>query len=164
VLKLSTAFKDITGLKNAESSILPLELTVQVYNINHGRNTHILSRSKTLDNYSFFISKVKEFNKFLSIEESVSNAVKYCIDHDVLKEFLKKHSPEIINMLTDDISIEEIAAIRYKEGREEGLEEGREEGQEKIVLNALAKGFSIEMIHELTGIEIKTIQELSKNR
>jgi hypothetical protein len=39
VLKLSDAFKDVEGLKLSVSSVMPLELTVQVYNVNHGHNS-----------------------------------------------------------------------------------------------------------------------------
>jgi len=46
-------------------------------------------------------------------------------------------------MLTDDITIEKIVAIRSEEAREEGIEEGREE-----VFNLLIQGFSIEEIKE----------------
>ena len=70
-LKLSTAFKDATGLMLSENSDLPLELVVQVYNINHGRNMEILEKSKTLYNYSLFIGKINEYKEKLSIEESV---------------------------------------------------------------------------------------------
>ena len=40
-LKLSDAFKDIEGLKLAETVKMPLELTVHVYNINDGHNPEI---------------------------------------------------------------------------------------------------------------------------
>lgn len=35
----------------------------------------------------------------LSLEEAVQAAVKYCIKHDILKVFLKKHGTEVINIL-----------------------------------------------------------------
>ena len=34
------------------------------------------------------------------------------IEHDVLRQFLKEHASEVINMLTDEISVEEIVAVR----------------------------------------------------
>ena len=78
-LRLSTAFKDSAGLKLTASTDLPLELVVQIYNINYGRNREILEKCKTLHNYSFFMGKISEYNKYLSLEESVEAAVKYCI-------------------------------------------------------------------------------------
>ena len=105
-LRLSSAFKDITGLKLSENADLPLELVVQVYNINHGRNMEILEKSKTLYDYSFFIGKINEYKGKLPIEESVQVAVKYCIEHDILKEFLLEHSSEVVNMLFEELSID----------------------------------------------------------
>ena len=35
----------------------------QVYNINYGHNVHMLEKSITLEGYSFFMSKIREFQK-----------------------------------------------------------------------------------------------------
>ena len=86
----------------------------------------MLAKSKMLESYSMFIKKVNEFKKKFSLDESVKNAIKYCIENDILRQFLKEHGSEVINMLTDDITIEEIVAIRSEEAREEGMEKGRE--------------------------------------
>jgi len=72
-------------------------------------------------------------------------------------------------MLTDDISIERLAAIRYKEGREDGWEEGRAEGREEaqkerdktIAVNLLAEGSTPVFIQKITGLDIETIQSLN---
>ena len=151
-LKLSSAFKDTNGLKPLTSDNLPLELIVQVYNINHGRNPKILSRSKTLSAYSFFIKKVNDFKEHLSLDESLRSAVKYCIENDILREFLEEHSTEVYNMLFDDISIEEIAEIRYNEGHEDG--------KRTIARNLLAKGSTPEFITEVTGLSPEEIKNL----
>ena len=172
-LRLSTAFKDITDLKLSAGNSLPLELVVQVYNINHGRNPEMLKRSENLNGYSIFIGKVNEFKEYLTLDESVTNAVKYCIERNVLRGFLEEHGSEVVNMLFDDISIEEIAAIRYTEGREDGYTDGRNEGYSEgrnegriderqiIAQNLLSKGSTPEFVHEITGLDLETIQEIS---
>jgi len=166
-LRLSAAFKDITGLKLAENKDLPLELVVQVYNINQGRNLQMLKRSETLNGYSLFIGKVNEYRENLSLEESVRSAVKYCIEHGVLKEFLEDNSSEVVNMLFEDLTIEEIAEIRaeeaiedavedaLEEGREQGMQQGREEGLQqgreedrKYVIDLIDQGLSAEEIKQ----------------
>jgi len=43
-LKLSTAFKNLEGLKLYKKGHIPLELVVQLYNINHGRNPELLKK------------------------------------------------------------------------------------------------------------------------
>lgn len=154
-LRLSTAFKNAEGLKKFENNCFPLELIVQVYNINHGRNPQILNKSKTLGSYSFFIAKIKEFNKNLPLEESVKAAIKYCIENDILKQFLKNHSSEVINMLTDDLSVEEIVAVRSKEAWEDGHQEGLEDGREEA--HTEARKYFIELLDQ--GLSINEIKQ-----
>ena len=72
-------------------------------------------------------------------------------------------------MLKDDITIEEIAAIRYNEGREDGREEGLEKGWEgcraerdrTIAMNLLAEGATPEYVQKITGLDLETIQSLT---
>ncbi|MCL2809599.1 MAG: Rpn family recombination-promoting nuclease/putative transposase, partial [Treponema sp.] len=95
-LRLSDAFIDVQGLKQTETYKQPLELIVHVYNINQGHNSKILEKSTTLDSYSILISKIWEYrNNKLTLEESLKHAIKYCIDNNVLKDFLKKHASEV---------------------------------------------------------------------
>jgi hypothetical protein len=56
---------------------LSLELSVQVYNINKGHNQKILSRSKTLENYSVLIDKIREYQKGNNtLAKAVTSAIK----------------------------------------------------------------------------------------
>jgi hypothetical protein len=131
-----------------------------VYNINHGRNPEILAKSKTLNSYSLFIAKIRENNGKLPIDESVKTAIQYCIENDILCDFLREHGSEVRNMLTDDISVEEIAAIRYKEGHEDGHTEGCEEERRIIAGNLLTEGLSPEFIQKITGLSFDEIEKL----
>jgi hypothetical protein len=162
-LKLSEAFKDIENLKLTESNGISLELTARVYNINYGRNSEILKKSATLDGYSIFIEKIREYNKEFPIEESIKMAVEYCIKNDILKQFMNSHRLEVVNMLLEEITIEdeiEVAKedareqgreIGLEQGREIGLEQGLEQGKEQErqrFLKLLNQGLSIEEIKE----------------
>ena len=60
-------------------------------------------------------------------------------------------------MLFEDISIEEIVAIRCKEAHEEG----REIRDKEIARNLLLEGSSPEFIQKITGLDIETIKKLS---
>ena len=44
---------------------------------------------------------------------------------------------------------------------QDGLLEGEMKGIKKTARNALAKGISIELIHDITGLEIETIEQLA---
>jgi len=105
-LRLSDAF-----IKTDTKIDLPLELVVQIYNINKGRNQEILSKSHTLDSYSRFIDKVREYQKEYKweypdrddrknlLDKAARSAIKYCIKNNILKDFLKKHGSEVLSML-----------------------------------------------------------------
>ena len=101
-------------------------------NINHGRNAAILGGCRELGWYSAFIAKAREFEKELGNRtKAIKQAVLYCRDHDILREFLEKHGTEVLNMLTKEWKMEDALAVRYAEGWEGGLEEGIEKGIEK---------------------------------
>jgi predicted transposase/invertase (TIGR01784 family) len=46
-------------------------------------------------------------------------------------------------------------------GVAEGLAEGMTKNKLEIAKNALAKGLSVEMVHEITGLDIETVQQLN---
>jgi predicted transposase/invertase (TIGR01784 family) len=58
----------------------------------------------------------------------------------------------------------------HRKGLEEGLAKGREEGLNKgmvkdkleVAKKALAKGLSVEMIHDITELDIETIGNLTE--
>ena len=166
ILKLSDAFKDIEGLKLSDSSVIPLELIVQVYNINHGHNSEILKRSETLDEYSIFIDKIREYQKKIkTLEKAFESAIKYCIENNILKDYLEAHASEVLNMLLGDWNQEEYVEVMCEEARQEGigvgLAQGREEGEEKgkliIAKNLLAEGSTPEFVQRITGLSLEEI-------
>jgi predicted transposase/invertase (TIGR01784 family) len=164
-LKLSDMFMDVEGLKLTGNEKIPLELIVQVYNINHGHNPELLKKCKTLDNYSFFIEKIREYLKEKKkLEEAVKLAVEYCIKKNILKKYLQENSSEVFNMIFGEYDREmDIAVNRreaWEEGRAEGREEGREEGKLLIARNLLDKGSTPEFIFEITGLTSEKIKKI----
>jgi predicted transposase YdaD len=169
-LRLSSAFKDAEDLKL--NTGLPLELVVQVYNINRGHNTGILKKCEILDNYSFFVDKIREYQKMnFKLAKAISSAIEYCIENGRLKDFLEKHGSEVHNMLitAEYDPKEEMEALReeaweygLEDGLEKGLEKGREEGMITAARNALAKGLSVETVQEITGLDIEAIEAMNK--
>jgi hypothetical protein len=168
-LKLSEAFADMKGLGLTGSS--DLELVVRVININRGHNSELVKKCGKLEGYSDFIGKAREYEQELgSREEGVKAAVKYCISHGILKEFLELHSSEVFNMLFTEWNWDDALAVRFEEGVEEGIEkgiekgreEGIEKGREEIARNALAKGLPPDIIGEITGLDIETIRHIAQ--
>jgi predicted transposase/invertase (TIGR01784 family) len=48
-----------------------------------------------------------------------------------------------------------------RRGRREGKEEGLREGRIETARNALSKGLPLDIISEITGLDIKTIQDIN---
>jgi len=133
ILKLSDAY-----LKKQET--LELELTVTVLNVNFGHNKELMEACRLLREYAEFVQKVRDFAKQMTIEEAVAKAVDYCIENNILKDFLIKNRAEAIRMSIFEYNEEEHIKgereIAYKDGWEGGRAEGEEIGI-SIGINAL---------------------------
>jgi len=143
-----------------------------VYNINKGRNQEILSKSKTLDSYNRFIDKIREYQKKIkTLEKAFKSAINYCIENNILKDYLEANASEVLNMLLGDWNKDEYIEVRCEEAREEGHEEGLEEGEEigmnkgKLIIakNLLSKGSTPEFVQEITGLSLDEIEEIDLN-
>ncbi|MGI5083595.1 Rpn family recombination-promoting nuclease/putative transposase [Treponema putidum] len=164
VLKLSDAF--IT-----KSEQIPLELEVKVYNINKSKRTEVLSRCKTLDEYSLFVKEVRTQTQ-LDSENGFTNAVKICIEKGILREYLQRKSREVINMLVaeydydTDIAVQraEEREIAFAEGIEQGIEQGFSDGayQTKLETAKLMRmhNYPIAEICTMTGLPKEEIEAL----
>jgi len=53
-------------------------------------------------------------------------------------------------------------AYAEQEGLKKGRREGFEKGQEEIARNALAKDIPLELIRDITGLDIESIQKIQK--
>jgi hypothetical protein len=89
-------------------------------------------KSKTLDNYSRFIDKIREYQKEYQLknhnkddrkkllDKAYMSAIKYCIKNNILRDFLRKHGSDVLNMLYGEYEPEvEIRVVR-EEAHEEG--------------------------------------------
>jgi hypothetical protein len=153
-LKLSDAFKGTGGIK----TYIPLELLVKIYNINKGHNLNILSKSNTLENYSILVDKIREYEKNNNtLEKALGSAIKYCIENNILKDFLRKNSSEVINMLYAEYDKEEEIAVV----REEASENAREKVRQYF-LELLNQDLTKEEIRQrLSSDEIKEFVRLN---
>jgi hypothetical protein len=158
ILRLSDAFEkpELPGLP--QKTTPALELEVRVININEGRNGIIAQRCRKLAEYSAFIAKVRTFEQELKDKENAMKAaIKYCCEHDILKEFLERHSTEVFNMLITEWNTADAIAVN----REEAWEEGQEAATTNIARNALAKGATPEFVQDITGLDMDVIRQLA---
>ena len=163
-LKLSDAF--ITKPEQ-----MPLDLEVKVYNINKSKGAEVLSRCKTLDEYSLFIEEVR-IQTQLDPENGFTNAVKICIEKGILKEYLQRKSREVINRLIaeydydTDIAVqrEEAGKIAFAKGISQGLSQGLSQGSRQKALETarLMKQANCEIpfIEKMTGLSKAEVEAI----
>jgi hypothetical protein len=102
-----------------------LELKVSIYNINYEMNAEIVQKSKSLNEYSHFIGKIKEnLANGMNLEEAIKDAIEYGINHDIMKEFLEANGTEVANMLLSGWNMDEALIVSKEEGFEDGFEAG----------------------------------------
>ena len=173
ILKLSDAF--IT-----KPNFTPLELEVKVHNINKSKGAEILSRCKTLGEYSSFVEETRTQIQ-LDPENGFTNAIKICIEKGILKEYLQRKSREVINMLLAEYDYDTDIAVQRQEsfmigiqqgmqrGKSLGLAEGKSlglaEGSHQKALqdasNLKRLGVSVEIISKATGLSQEEVDALN---
>ena len=105
-----------------------LELKVTVLNVNLGKNEKLLEQCKTLKEYSMFVDILRKNLKIYDIDEAVEYTVNYCIEHNILAEFLRKNKAEVMELSIFECNMEEelkkIGDDRYEDGIEKGIDIG----------------------------------------
>jgi len=161
ILRLSDLFENPKDLGLPEKSHPLLELEVQVLNINEGRNSEIVNRCRKLAEYSLFIAKVREFkDKYDDLLRAIKDALKYCVENDILKEYLEKHETEVINMLYTEWDWDTALEVAREEAFEDGEDKGIEKASIKIARNLLAEGSTPEFVQKITGLSLEEIAKL----
>ena len=156
-LKLSDAFIKAPELFVTNKFAPALELEVRVLNINDGRNTEMVKKCEELDGYVQLIGKIRAYQESgIELKDALTRAVADCIKQGILVKYLKDHSSEAINMLTQEFNIE----IAKQVWREEALEEGKEKALFESAKAMLEKGLSIELIMEITKLSREQVEAL----
>jgi len=147
-MKLSDAY-----MKTAEE--IALELEVNFHNIAYDEAKKLLQQSRALHDYSFFIDRIKK-NMAASLDraQAIREAMKYCEEHDIMKEFLQQHEGEVVDMVNFEWN--------QKDFEEAILEEGREEGKVSVVLGMLKEKLPLETIAKVSEISLDKIREIGK--
>ena len=133
-LRLSDAFAK-------PSSAGKFEWTATLVNLNKGKNEELLKNCKPLEDYMFLINAIRVNEaEGLPIEEAVDKAVRFCIESDVLKEYLITHRAEVLSVCLKEFNEKVFVEAIREEGREEGLAEGREAGREEGLVAGREEG------------------------
>ena len=111
-----------------------------VYNLNTGKNDELLERCRPLKEYMIFINKVREYSddKGVDIKTAITKAIDYCIEENIMREFLIKHKAEVFSVCITEFDEKIYEAELREEAREEGLKEGREGERAKNILTTVS--------------------------
>ena len=163
-LRLSDAFMTIPEKQS-------LELVVSVMNINYNKGSEILHTCKPLKEYTLFVDAVRRHTK-LDSENGFRNAIKECIQNDILREYLQRKSKEVMNMLIAEYDYDVDIAVQREEEREIALQEGIAQGEVKgfsegayqakleTAKTMLATHYPLEDICKITGLTEREIKQL----
>jgi hypothetical protein len=151
------------------------EWTATMYNLNKGKNDALLSACKPLSDYMALVNYIRENQSAgMPVKKAVDEAVKRCIKEDILRDFLKKHRAEVMNVCMTEYNEEVFVNSMIEVGRQEGLKVGRQEGlkagrQEGLqagradsIRTLLRKGKTTTEIHDLLDYPMEEIVEVSK--
>ena len=131
-LRLSDAFMTIPEKPS-------LEVVVSVTNINYNKGSEILHTCKPLKEYTLFVDAVRRHTK-LDSENGFKNAIKECIQNDILREYLQRKSREVMNMLIAEYDYDVDIAVQREEEREIALKEGIAQGEAKGFSEGISEG------------------------
>ena len=153
-LRLSDAF--ITAPEKPS-----LELIVSVTNINYNKGSEILHTCKPLKEYTLFVDAVRRHMKFDN-ETGFRNAIKECIQNDILREYLQRKSKEVMNMLIAEYDYDVDIAVQREEEREIALQEGSYQKALETAKLMRTHNYPIAEICTMTGLSAEEIENLSE--
>ena len=123
ILKLSEAFE-------VETEDPELELKVTILNINPGKNEDLKNKCPVLKEYTQYVEKVRENSAGMPLQEAVEQAIEYCIQNNILRDFLTEQKAEVVKMSIFEYDEQrEIELIRRDEreiGERIGIEKERQ--------------------------------------
>ena len=145
VLKLSDAF-------DGESDV---EVKVLMININYGHNIDLLKACRPLNEYAWFVDKVRYYQKELdNLEDAVDAALDEMDDNSLLKPFLVENKAEVKRMCITEYDEERTMA--------EKISEGEHKRAVTVALTMLKNGESVEKTNLYSGLPIEEVIALSK--
>ncbi len=161
-LRLSDLFKK----NNAGSETCPwMELTTIILNINKGHNEQLMKTCQTLGEYTELVSRIRCYQKGMSLESAVTCAIDECISEGILAEFLSKNRREAIRVSVLECKFEDVMKILQEEAKEDGYKEGRAEGHAEgettgrmkahfSSIQSIMKSFNLDPVQAMDALNI----------
>ena len=121
-------YPPIQNLRLSDSFINPIEKgnfewTATVININKGKNDTLRNNCQPLDDYMFFVEKVRLYSYNMSIKDAVDKAYKDCLDADILPDIFLPNENEVRKMILTEFNEKKYKKALKAELKEECKEE-----------------------------------------
>lgn len=134
------------------------EWTATVIDINYGSNADIVNKCPVLADYAHFIAKIRELSQTMGDSgQAIDEAVEYCIQHDILREFLETHRREVKNMCLTEFDEERYGQIMREEGWEDGKIHGIIDTCDELGLSA---DDTASLISKKLGVSLEDAQQI----
>ena len=163
-LKLSDAF-----IQKVEKP--QLELIVKVINLNSKENEKLLDECPILKEYTEFVRIVKEYRVKYG-KEGYDKAIRHCIKHGILKDFIVQNAKEVESMLVAEYDYDLDMQVQREESYNAGITQGITQGLTQGVLKGILKkatetasrmkkaNCDVAFISEMTGLSKEEIEKL----
>ena len=133
-----------------------LQLVVSAFNINFGLSQPLLQKCPYLSDYSTLVGKVKEGIRLgLSRRDAISRAVKFCLEHGIMGNYLIEHSEEVFNMLALEWNMNDALQARF--------EDGRNEEREAVAIKLIHMGLNFTDIQKATDLPFQRLEQLAND-
>ena len=113
--------------------------------------------------YIIFVETVRKWKEIDQIN-GFEKAIEECIASNILKEYLKRKTKEVLNMLLAEYDYETDIAVQRAEEREiafaEGISQGAYQNKLETAKNLTEMGFAVEAISKVTGLSLEEIEKL----
>ena len=127
-IRLSDSFYTSKGL---------MEFIVTAYNINYDLNQPLLRNCRYLKNYSTLVAKVKQGLKAkLSRREAIIRAINWCIENNVMFDYLTVKRDEVFSMLDLQWDFDEAKVAWFEQGKKQELVENLKSVMKKLDFSA----------------------------
>lgn len=114
ILSLADAFE--------KDSAPDIEVKVTMININYGHNKDLMNACKPLNEYAWFVDKIRTNKKIMNIfDDAVDWALNEMPDDFLIKPFLMANKAEVKHMCITEYDESRTLAEQREEGRKEGI-------------------------------------------
>ena len=115
--------------------------------------SRLLEKSRALKGYSVFVAQIRRKTAAgVCLEEAVKQAIRYCIEQDLLAEyFLEREMEEVFDMVSFKWDPELAKRVQLQEAQEIGMEKGMEKTM--IMQKASHKTDTTGAIKRFKGLE-----------